>query len=116
MRRARTSVSLLNRLARTVQWSDSRRALQPLRSSGATEVGCSGDPKTSPTSPVGRPLQGAVVPPTFSRGRPESSVMMICMLQPCLCRDARVNVRLVMIHPQVHLRIPCYDFYFLYSR
>ena len=21
----------------------------------------------------------------------------------------------VMIHPQVHLRIPCYDFYFLYS-
>ena len=20
-----------------------------------------------------------------------------------------------MIHPQVHLRIPCYDFYFLYS-
>ena len=27
----------------------------------------------------------------------------------------RLCVFLVMIHPQVHLRIPCYDFYFLYS-
>ena len=25
------------------------------------------------------------------------------------------NTVLVMIHPKVHLRIPCYDFYFLYS-
>jgi len=25
-----------------------------------------------------------------------------------------IHGTLVMIHPQVHLRIPCYDFYFLY--
>ena len=29
------------------------------------------------------------------------------LLGVCVCA--------VMIHPQVHLRIPCYDFYFLYS-
>ena len=30
-------------------------------------------------------------------------------------REASTLRRLVMIHPKVHLRIPCYDFYFLYS-
>ena len=44
-------------------------------------------------------------------------------LAPLLCYEARVaggrapgvgiGIGVVMIHPQVHLRIPCYDFTFL---
>ena len=34
----------------------------------------------------------------------------------CLQKTASARAALlVMIHPKVHLRIPCYDFYFLYS-
>ena len=67
-----------------------------------------------------RPLMESLAGPSypFSSSQPAPRRARVCVLRflfwfvTPLPETTKLTV---MIHPQVHLRIPCYDFYFLYS-